>query len=121
MPDYTSHLIKVRKVNNLGLLKFEWGSDLRGISILVARKSRGKITVSELQEAMSRDYRYNGGWALIFKAKDDSYQGWGEEPKGDAVELYRVDDWETCPVCAVVLSGVEYCPHCNERIENEIK
>ena len=105
----------------MGLLKFEWDEDSRKIPVLIARKSRGKITVAELQEAMSRDYHYEGGWALIFKAKGDSYQGWGggEEPKGDIVELYRVDDWDTCPVCAVVLSGIECCPHCGESIKSE--
>ena len=103
----------------MSLLKFEWGNDLRGNSVLVARKSRGKISVSELQEAMGRDCRYQGHWGIIFKANDDGYQGWGDntEPKGDVLELYRIGDGEDCPVCAAVFSGIEYCPHCGDAIK----
>lgn len=101
-------------------LNFEWDQDLYGSDILIVRKNRGKISISELQEAMSADYRYCGAWAVIFKAREErGYQGWGggEEPKGDALELYRVEDWETCPICAATFSGIEFCPHCGERIK----
>lgn len=100
-------------------ISFEWDRDLRGNSVLLARKSRGKISIAELQEAMERDYRYQGSWAAIFKVSEDSYQGWGggSEPKGDVVELYQIGDGENCPVCAAVFSGIECCPHCGERLK----
>ena len=101
-------------------IKFEWGKDIRENDILIARKARGKISIAELQEEMRDDYRYEGAWAAVFTVREDmGYQGWGDEdePKGDALELYRVDDYEKCPICAVVISGVNYCPHCGEGIE----
>lgn len=99
-------------------LTFEWDKDIYGRSVLIARKSRGKISIAELQEEMSRDYRYNGGWAIIVRAQEESYQGWGggEEPKGDVVELYQLGEDESCPVCAAVYRGVDYCPHCGEKL-----
>ena len=98
-------------------LKFEWDTNSRGMDVLIARKVRGKISITELQEEMSRNYNYTGAWAVVFKVSDESYQGWGAEPKGDALELYSVDDWAVCPICTVAFSGIEFCPHCGERIK----
>jgi len=102
-------------------ITFEWDNDIRGRSILLARKKRGKITVAELREELSRDWRYSGAWALIVRAQEESYQGWGggEEPKGDALELYQIGDGEECALCAAVFNGIDYCPHCGERIKTE--
>ncbi|MDR1061787.1 MAG: hypothetical protein LBL83_11400 [Clostridiales bacterium] len=104
------------------MIDFEWEKNCHGQDILVARKKRGKISIAELQEAMGKDCRYRGGWAAIFAAREESgYQGWGggEEPKGDALELYRVEDWATCPICAAAFCGIELCPHCGMRIKEE--
>jgi hypothetical protein len=102
-------------------LEFEWDKDVHGRNILLARKKRGKITIAELQEEMSRNYNLCGGWALIVKVREESYIGWGgmDEPKGDVLELYQIGDGEQCPVCAAIYEGVEYCPHCGERIREE--
>jgi hypothetical protein len=100
---------------------FEWGEDLHGRSVLLARKARGKISVSEIQEVMMRDERYHGAWAVLFRAREDSgYQGWGDdEPKGDVLELYQVGDGEKCPLCAAIYAGVDYCPHCGEMLRGD--
>ena len=106
----------------MGKLSFEWDKDVHNRDILLARKARGKITVAELQEELSKNCNYHGGWAILFKAQEDTYQGWGDidEPKGDILELYHVADWCDCPVCAAVFCGIEYCPHCGERIKSEV-
>jgi hypothetical protein len=106
----------------LGLLKLEQGTDLRGNSVLVIRKSRGKISVSELQEELRRDYRYQGYWGIIFKADEEGgYQGWGDHiaPKGDVLELYRIGDGEDCPICNEIFNGIDCCPHCGEQIKEQ--
>lgn len=102
-------------------LKYEWDRDRNGNSVLLVRKSRGKISISELQEELSNDYRFNGVWAVVFAAREDSYQGWdgGETPKGDILEVYPIQDGESCPACAAVYQGVEYCPHCGEQLREE--
>jgi DNA-directed RNA polymerase subunit RPC12/RpoP len=70
---------------------------------------------------MSRNYNFCGGWALIVKVREESYIGWGgmDEPKGDVLELYQIGDGADCPVCAVTYAGVEFCPHCGERIRED--
>jgi hypothetical protein len=99
-------------------ISFEWDKDFRGNEILLVRKTRGKISISELQEGLSKNYNFLGGWAVIIKATEEAgYQcvpGAGEL-KGDVVELRRVDDWEDCPICAAVLAA-DYCPHCGEHL-----
>lgn len=92
-------------------LEFEWGENYNGDSILLAKKSRGKISIKELQEELCRKEQFCGAWAVIVRVREDGgYQGWGdiEEPKGDVIELYRVDDYEKCPICAAVYNGVTY-------------
>ena len=104
-------------------IAFEWDKDRHGRSVLLAKKARGKISIRELQEAMTGDYNYMGAWAIVLVAREDSgYAGWGDidEPKGDVLELYQIGDGEECALCAVVYSGVDdYCPHCGERIKPE--
>jgi predicted amidophosphoribosyltransferase len=35
------------------------------------------------------------------------------------VALLIIEDYETCPICAAVYEGVEYCPHCGERLRKD--
>jgi len=104
-------------------ITFEWDKDIRGNEILLATKTRGKITIPELQEALRKDYRYQGsGWAITFKVfEDGGYIGWGdaEDPKGDILELYRIDEYDECPICRKLLSPIEYCNHCGEKLAQE--
>lgn len=102
-------------------LKFEWDEDVHGNSVLLARKARGKISISELQDEMGRDYRFNGAWAIVFQTREDSYTGWGggEELKGDVLELYQINDDEKCPVCAAIYKSVDYCQHCGEKLRDD--
>ena len=105
-------------------ITFEHGKDIRGNDVLVAIKKRGKISIPELQEAMQGNWNYEGsGWAVLFKVyADGGLSGWNdaEDLKGDVLELYRIDDYENCPVCAVTLA-VNYCPHCGEQLKEEVK
>jgi len=103
-------------MKDMSMISFEWGNDIRGNNVLLAIKKRGKISIAELQEAMQEKYD-ESAWAVVFGVRADGYQGWGEEPKGDMLELYKVDDWEACPICAATFCGIEFCPHCGERIK----
>ena len=102
-------------------INIEWGRDRHNNSILIATKARGKISIPELQEAMQGfNYQYEGMWAILFTVREDSYQGWfddTDDPKGDVLALYQINEGETCPVCSVVFEGL-YCPKCGERMTN---
>jgi hypothetical protein len=102
-------------------LEFEWSETVHGQSVLLAKKKHGKITIPELQEEMRRKGNFFGGWAIIVPVREESYIGWGDmdEPKGDVLELYQIGDDEQCPVCATIYQGIEWCPHCGERIREE--
>jgi len=98
-------------------INLEWDTDRHGKSCIRASKKRGKISTDELQEAMHNNRSMNEGyWAIIFKTCEDGYQCWfNEEPVGDEVFIYQVDDGESCPVCFKDLV-IDYCPHCGENI-----
>ena len=54
----------------------------------------------------------------FFRVRDgmdtpDMY-GW-EEPQGDCVELYLMDDENACPVCGTG-AWVQYCPECGTKL-----
>ena len=103
-------------------IELEWYRKESGTEVLLARKAKGKINIPELQEALRKDYRYQGHWGIIVKAPEESgYQGWhdSDDPKGDILELFKLEDWATCPICAEMFSGIEYCQHCGEKIKND--
>lgn len=65
--------------------------DPQGHCVLVIRKQRGKLTLEEIREAaMEYEQNYYG---LVMKCMDgDMLQYFDDDLKGDAVELYEMDD-----------------------------
>ncbi len=65
--------------------------DPSGHLVLVIKKQRGKLTMEEIREA-AMDYSQNY-YALVMKCMDgDMSQYFDDDLKGDAVELYEMDD-----------------------------
>jgi len=90
-----------------------------GNSILIVEKARGKITVDELSNFLLHDFRQYGHYAIHINASETCCGGSGwdfEEPKGDTVKLYRVDEDETCPFCRK-LRPPDYCPNCGDSLK----
>lgn len=97
-------------------LTAEWDEDITGRMVLLVRKSRGKITLDELTDFLLRDYRFtNHAYAIVIQVKESMCEGSGwemdEEPKGDVVELYQLEDGDNCPVCGKILT-YQNCPEC---------
>lgn len=96
-------------------------SDVFGREYLRLEKSKGKFTLDEIETILRYEDSglYNGQYAIILKCTEgggfDGY--WGEEPPGDVVDLYRLEDMGNCPVCGKMLPPFEYCPHCGKRWE----
>ena len=99
------------------LLKCYWRESARGLDILCVEKSRGKISLTELQEYLLYEARIYGHWAILLHSNESACDvGWPTEPpKGDRVYLYGVSEGQVCPVCHE-LTPPEYCPHCGERV-----
>lgn len=107
-------------------ITLEWDNDCRGNSVLLVRKSRGRLTLDEITEALryEKHGQYCGRYAIMVNASENTCgTGWMDEiePKGDVVELYQVAGEDDCPVCGKLTPPFEYCPHCGEPWKEEPK
>lgn len=86
---------------------------------VVIRKRRGKLTLAEVKEILhfEDNHRWNGYYILPLNCTESTLGGNGcfdlmDEPPGDAVTLYELEEGDTCPVCASALPPFRYCPNC---------
>jgi len=95
------------------LLKSRWTEDFRGQSVLCVEKSRGKISLTELQAYLAHEARLCGHWIVVLNTNESACEiGWPEEEqKGDKIHLYEYIGEDTCPVCSK-FAPPEYCPDC---------
>ena len=99
------------------LLKHHWTEDYRGNSALCIEKSRGKISLDELEEYLRYEARIHSHFMIMINASESAGDiGWPvEEPKGDRMLLYEYSGDDNCPLCASIMPP-EYCPHCGEKL-----
>ena len=88
-------------------IKSEVTTDALDRTVVTLHKSRGKLTVAEMQEYLQQ--HLPGVYIILLRAHDDADGGWPVETTGDAQDLYLYD--AQCPIC-----GWEppdgYCPKC---------
>ena len=99
------------------LLKHYWTEDYRGQSVLCVEKSRGKISLAELENYLLHEARIHSHWIIIINASEGACDvGWPlAEEQNDKVFLYEYSGEDTCPLCAYIMPP-EYCPHCGKQI-----
>ncbi|MCI8539590.1 MAG: hypothetical protein HFF18_13195 [Oscillospiraceae bacterium] len=81
-------------------------------------KSRGKLTLHEIEDLLL--YEDNQAWcghyAILENCSESAADGAGwymeDDPKGDTVVLYKLDEGESCPVCGGLTPPYDYCPSC---------
>lgn len=106
-------------------ITYEWEKNIYGSSVLIIRKSRGKLTLQEIEELLryERGGIFNGRYAILLNCSEATCggAGWGDEtePRGDIVELCEVQSEEECPICKAMLPDKDYCPHCGESLRTE--
>lgn len=99
-------------------ITIEWTYDHRDKSIVRIIKRRGKLSLEEIGDLLRYEdgQRWCGAYAILLNCTEATVGGNGlyfdEDPKGDAVDLYPLEDSEDCPVCANVLPPFRYCPNC---------
>lgn len=104
-------------------ISFESGNDEYGNLLLTIRKSRGKLTIREIEDLLlyGDGGVRNGHYALIINASESACGGCGlddgTEPKGDAVTLIQLETYGKCPVCAAMLPEPDYCPDCGKKLK----
>ena len=97
--------------------------DAFGNWVLLIRKSRGKLTLQEINDLLLYEDggKYNGLYAIVLNASESACggSGWddGSEPKGDVAELYELYAGNDCPVCRKLLPEKDFCPHCGEKLK----
>ena len=95
-----------------------WGSDYRDVPVLTISNKRGKLTLSEIQDILlyEEGQKFSGHYAILLNCSEATVGGNGlwdaEDDQGDAVDLYPIDEYERCPVCANSVPPYEYCPNC---------
>lgn len=81
-------------------------------------KRRGKLTLQEVCDLLRYEDRQEwcGVYTIIFNCTESTIGGDGfnlnDEPQGDALDLYPVEDSDDCPVCGGVTPPFRYCPNC---------
>lgn len=97
----------------------EYGYDRRDIPCVIIRKKRGKLTLEEIGDILRYEdhQQWNGYYAILLNCSEATIGGNGcmdmmDEPPGDMVYLYALEDSGNCPVCAAALPPVQYCPNC---------
>lgn len=86
--------------------------------ITTIQKQRGRLTLEEIEEVLrlACNGLWQGHYAIILNCTESSCggDGWGDEedPKGDAVDLYKLEEGEYCPVCSNFTPPYNYCPQC---------
>ena len=77
--------------------------DMHRRNMLIITKTRGQLTVEEIEEYLSRRRELcNRFWMLLIVGREDGGRtGWdsGQDPKGNVAVLYEYADAENCPLC----------------------
>ena len=111
----------------MGLLKAHWDENYQGRSILLFEKTRGKISVREIENYLlyEEGQKFAGCYAILIRATESCCggSGWddGSVPKGDSLELFPIEEYESCPVCGEMTPPYLYCPRCGESWRDESK
>lgn len=106
-------------------LTAQWSEDVYGQNILLIEKKRGKLNLDEIGDFLrySPGGTYQGHYVAIINATEATCGGSGwmdnETPQGDAVELYKVEDGEPCPVCQHEAPSFQWYPECGASLTGE--
>ena len=98
--------------------------DHHDVEVVRIQKSRGKLTLSEIEDILRYEdnQRWLGHYVILLNCSEATLDGPGlfdeDEPKGDAVALYRIDEGEFCPVCGEYTPPFLYCPNCGAEWKN---
>lgn len=105
-------------------IKISWAYDHRDHSVLQIIKKRGKLTFEEVEDLLRYDsgQKFCGHYAVLLNCSEETIGGNGlfleEDSRGDAVDLYPIQDGETCPLCGSYTPPFEYCPSCGASWKN---
>lgn len=94
--------------------------DHAGRPIVRIVKRRGKLTLEEVSNLLLHEGwgAFQGHYAIVLNCSESVLGGAGlfddEDPKGDALDLYPLENFGDCPVCGKMTPPFQYCPNCGE-------
>lgn len=102
-------------------IKTSWDEDIYGDSILLVEKSRGKLNLEEVADAIRYNWQLQGHYIMMINATEATcgadWDPFGElEKQGDMWELYRIEEMEKCPVCKRITPFLHCCPECGKDL-----
>ena len=95
--------------------------DLHDRPIVRITKRRGRLSVEEVDDLLRHEGfgEWWGHYAIVLNCTESTIGGNGlfdfDEPKGDTLDLYKIDEGEECPVCGQFTPPYVYCPNCGSK------
>lgn len=95
--------------------------------VVTIQKRRGHLTLEEVADLLRFEDRnaWCGVYAIVLNCSESTIGGssydFDDGPKGDALDLYPLEENEECPVCGSVLPPFLYCPECGTSWKDSTK
>lgn len=103
-------------MSNRAKITIEQKYDYTGKLVYMVRKSRGKLTLEEIQQAL-REAQVEGLAAIMFNLDCSYNESIEDHVDCDRISVMAFSDYDDCPVCSH-LSPIRYrCPECGRKLE----
>lgn len=95
--------------------------DLHDRLVVRILKRRGRLTLEEVSDLLRLEGggEWSGWYAVLLNCTEGTIGGNGlydsEDPKGDAVDLYEINEGDDCPICGKFIPPFQYCPSCGAK------
>lgn len=95
--------------------------DLHDRPIVRIAKRRGRLSLEEVGDLLRHEGfgEWWGHYAIVLNCTESTIGGNGlfdfDEPKGDTLDLYKIDEGEECPICGQFTPPYVYCPDCGSK------
>lgn len=95
--------------------------DLHDRLIVRILKRRGRLTLEEVSDLLRLEGggEWSGWYAVLLNCTEGTIGGNGlydsDDPKGDAVDLYEINEGDDCPICGKFIPPFQYCPSCGAK------
>lgn len=83
--------------------------DLHDRPVVRILKRRGRLTLEEVSDLLRLEGggEWSGWYAVLLNCTED--------PKGDAVDLYEINEGDDCLICGKFIPPFQYCPSCGAK------